>query len=56
MSSIITAGIVLRSFSDFHALPFYLFILRSPFLYSGFGFEKKGAKYQTSVFMRKKLS
>lgn len=41
MSSIITTGIVLRFFSDVHALHFCLFILRSPvLLYSVFGFEK----------------
>lgn len=40
MSSIITTGIVLRFFSDVHALPFCLFILRSVLLYSVFGFEK----------------
>lgn len=54
MSSIITTGIVLRFFSDAHALPFYLFILKPPFslLCSGFGFERKGTKYQFSLFKR----
>lgn len=57
MSSIITTGIVLKFFSDVHALPIYLFILRFPLylLCSGFGFEIKGTKYQTSVFRRNLL-